>query len=305
MPRTGMIRASIVLVVSFLALLAAESASSSFPGTNGRFLFSWIDTSFEEDVAKLATASAAGDDFQVVVDCCVFFFVPPAQWRGDWSPSGRRFAYGTDSDDGGSLVTSRADGTRRKRIWSTASFFRSPAWSPAARRIAVVRQFFPISPRRGDIYIVSRDGTNRIRLTRTRRMESGLDWSSQNRLVFVRRCDLFKMKPNGLRLRRLTHTDACERWPDWSPDGMSLTFERRTGGVSQTWTMRRSGANERLIATGHSPTWAPDGTRIAYISSVDGAIHTVAPSGLGDAVIGNPAGAGESIFGLDWQPRAP
>jgi hypothetical protein len=65
--------------------------------------------------------------------------------------------------------------------------------------------------------------------------------------------------------------------------------------------MDRSGANEHFLATGHSPTWAPDGTRLAYISA-GGAIHTIAPSGLNDAVIGNPAGAGEPIFGLDWQP---
>jgi Tol biopolymer transport system component len=305
MPRSGRIRASIAFVVIFLAAVYSGSAAASFPGTNGRFLFSWINTSFEDDVPQLATASATGDDFHVVADCCAFPFLPAEQWRGDWSPSGRRFAYGEDYDDGGILATRRADATRRKRIWSTASFFRSPAWSPNARRIAVVRQFFPIS-RRADIYVVNRDGTNRIRLTRTVKMESGLDWSSQNRLVFVRRCDLFKMKPNGLRLRRLTHTDSCERWPDWSPDGMSLTFERRTGGVSQIWTMRRSGANQRLVAAaGHSPAWAPDGTVIAYVSSTDRAIHTIHPSGLGDALIGNPAGNGEKIYGLDWQPRAP
>jgi dipeptidyl aminopeptidase/acylaminoacyl peptidase len=294
------------LVFVSAVLLFAGSASASFRGSNGRFLFTSIDRDPEGDVVKLATASATGNDFQVVADCCVFPFLPSSQWRGDWSPSGRRFVYSEDFDDGGSLRTRRADGTRPQTIWSVASFFRSPAWSPDAQRIAVIRRFFPISPKRADIYVVDRDGTNRTRVTRTRRAEGGLDWSSRNRLVFVRRCDLFTMKPNGLRLRRLTHTDACERWPDWSPRGIRLTFERRVGSASQIWTMDRSGANQHLIAAGgHSPAWAPDGTLIAYISTADGAIHTVHPSGLGDAVIGNPAGAGETIFGLDWQPTAP
>ena len=67
--------------------------------------------------------------------------------------------------------------------------------------------------------------------------------------------------------------------------------------------MTRSGKNAAMIAVGQSPTWAPDGSLIAYIGA-DGAIHTVTPSGEDDTLIGSPVTEG-GIFGLDWQPVVP
>jgi Tol biopolymer transport system component len=72
-------------------------------------------------------------------------------------------------------------------------------------------------------------------------------------------------------------------------------------GRDEIWTKDGSG-NESLIASGHSPTWAPDGSVIAFVSEADGAIHTVRPSGGDDTLIGSPVEEGE-ISELDWQPR--
>jgi hypothetical protein len=47
---------------------------------------------------------------------------------------------------------------------------------------------------------------------------------------------------------------------------------------------------------------APDGSVIAFVSTTDGAIHTVTPSGADDISIGTPVDHG-SIYQLDWQPR--
>jgi len=69
------------------------------------------------------------------------------------------------------------------------------------------------------------------------------------------------------------------------------------------WTMRANGSHKRsLEVRGSGPTWAPDGTLIAYVSETDGTIHTVAPNGSGDTVVGNPVPDG-SISALDWRPR--
>jgi len=35
-----------------------------------------------------------------------------------------------------------------------------------------------------------------------------------------------------------------------------------------------------MVAQGRDPTWAPDGSRIAYVG-VDGLIHTIKPAGEG------------------------
>jgi hypothetical protein len=55
-----------------------------------------------------------------------------------------------------------------------------------------------------------------------------------------------------------------------------------------------------MIATGSSPTWAPDGSLIAFVAP-DETIHTVNVSGADDTFLSSPAVG--HLWGLDWQPR--
>jgi hypothetical protein len=61
------------------------------------------------------------------------------------------------------------------------------------------------------------------------------------------------------------------------------------------------GKNAAMIAQGNDPAWAPDLSRIAYVG-VDGAIHTIKPSGHDDVLVGTPVTEG-SISELDWRSR--
>lgn len=285
----------VVLALTWItAMAAAGSAHGSFPGENGRLVLSWYhNTPVDVDTDELATVSSAGTGFRIIAGCefeC-------HHTGGDWSPSGRRVVYAHDFEEDLWVGTVRAGGGHPKVVYR--SRVSSPVWSPDAGRIAFVR-WRPSNRVVGpawvsDIFVIRRDGTHLTRLTRSRRNELQLDWSSRNRLVFVRRGDLFLMHPNGQGLRRLTDTDARESQPDWAPGGRSLTFVRD----GEIWTMRRSGQNARMIASGHSPTWSPDGTLIAYISAADGAIHTVKPSGADDTFLSSPR---PGIGDLDWQP---
>ena len=84
------------------------------------------------------------------------------------------------------------------------------------------------------------------------------------------------------------------RSPSFSPDGARLAFAR-DGGV---WIVRVAGGRERRLVRGGAPAWSPSGGRIAYIAS-GGAVEIVAVHG------GRPRHVG-SVHGmaLDWQPLA-
>jgi Tol biopolymer transport system component len=223
-----------------------------------------------------------------------------------WGEVGRDGGAGLHRLPVWTLVKVAPDGSHRTIVYqpSRFAFLSSPAWSPDGRKIAFA-EYRP-NRRKADIYVISSNGTDLVRLTDTRRRsEDEVDWSSRNRLVFrssrrqsSNRWELFTMRPNGQALRRLTHNDVPDSQPDWAPGGRRLTFARG----DKVWTFKASGANATMIASGHSPTWAPDGSLIAFVSTADGAIHSVKPSGRDDTLIGLPVQRG-GISSLDWRPR--
>jgi Tol biopolymer transport system component len=299
-------RLPVTVAVCFILsiLLFSDRAEGSLPGANGRLAFTWVHDSGVDSTQQgdLATVDRTGADFRFIdrADYDVYFT------SGDWSPLGRRIVYAADWCDGCGpvgIVSARANGSDRRVLRSSmVNGFSTPVWSPDGQRIAFIRWRWTSSGnRRSDIYVMRRDGSDVRRVTYTRRNEFYLDWSSRNRLVFVRRGDLFTMRPNGRRVRRLTETAAVESQPDWAPGGTRLTFVRNRDVESEVWKMRRSGENAAMLASGHSPTWSPDGSLIAYVAIADGAIHTVKPSGADDTLIGKPVTEGR-IEGLDWQP---
>jgi Tol biopolymer transport system component len=119
---------------------------------------------------------------------------------------------------------------------------------------------------------------------------------------------LFTMNPDGSQVRRVTHPGrgVIDQEEDWSPDGLRFVFDRRSpcpGGGSRDgldgkcdllYTVRRDGKGlKRLVpcafdATAplpcvgvHTPSWSPDGSRIAFRYSLvdeayDGALDVKA-----------------------------
>lgn len=113
--------------------------------------------------------------------------------------------------------------------------------------------------------------------------------------------DVFSLRLDGSGRRRLTRTVEWEADPAWSPDGRRLAFSRGAtnchggtcAGTSEAslWLAYASGAPpRRLTRTADldgSPTWSPDGRRIAFVreyccdsSPVDG-VYIIGADGRG------------------------
>ena len=94
---------------------------------------------------------------------------------------------------------------------------------------------------------------------------------------------LFVIGADGRGVHRLTRGRARvgEDDADWSPDGSRIVFDRSFSCADPlltciaTWLVRADGSGERRLTpqtpgTGAlSPTWSPDGQRIAYVKSHD------------------------------------
>jgi Tol biopolymer transport system component len=80
--------------------------------------------------------------------------------------------------------------------------------------------------------------------------------------------DLWLIARDGSDSINLTRDASLDNWsPAWSPDGSRIAFATtRQGGTLSVWTMAADGSDARRVTTGHGeyPDWSPDGTRIVY-----------------------------------------
>lgn len=193
-------------------------------------------------------------------------------WNPKWSPDGNKIAFSIsrhlDEPVGGSsftpdLYVMNADGTEITKVTESAYSF---SWSPD-QRIFLFESY-------GDIYTVSIDGGNLVRLTETGDYEKptfspdgekiafasvgwASEWSDRNFSIYTMNFDgtgktmiYFEERPSGL-----TFEDIL-----WSPKGDKIVY----GLEYQIYIINIDGTSRMGLAEGYYAAWSPDGEKIAY-----------------------------------------
>jgi Tol biopolymer transport system component len=138
-------------------------------------------------------------------------------------------------ESGGHIFLVNSDGSGSRNLAPDESGIYYFKWSPDGNKI--------VFSKGGQIWTVNSDGSGRSKLTSAEEVAYDPHWSADgSRIAFVQ--DTVVLTPEGV--------------PDESCDGLCY--------VPQVWVVAVDGSNARVLAFGTSPSWSPDGRRIAISS---------------------------------------
>lgn len=188
-------------------------------------------------------------------------------------------------DSGASIVyTVPTTGGTPKRITARGPSYLH-GWSPDGRWLLFTGQ------RNGDfdVYKISSDGGDEIRLTSTPGLDDGPEFTPDGKYIYFNssrtgRMQIWRMRPDGSEQQQITN-DGFNNWfPHISPDGKKIAYISFPPDVAADdhpfykhvllRLMPIDGGASRVIAyvyggqgTINVPSWSPDGRRLAFVSN--------------------------------------
>jgi Tol biopolymer transport system component len=301
------IRRAFVVVAVLLGLAVPSSGRASFPGVNGRIIF----TSSRDSSAlgELYSVAEDGSGLVRLTTSAMGTFNQDAAW----SPDGRRIAFTRLADHTRRhLAVMNADGSGVAfpvpdpyESWDDAA----PSWSPRGDEIvfASTRPFNDA----WRLWVVRPDGSGLRQLT----SGWGTDpsWSPDGtRIAYIGPGSaVFVMNADGSDPHPLTQASSAqpESQPSWSPDGSHVLFGRyaadwQTSNAHPLFVINSDGSGERQLTSGGfydaRGVWAPDGSKILFarvFSAFSSQLFLINADGSGLQQLTSSAG---SNYSPDW-----
>lgn len=197
----------------------------------------------------------------------------------------------TAEDSGHSVVFKLpATGGAAQRLTPKSPSY-AHGWSPDGKWISYTggRKEKADGPDKYDIYKMSSDGGDEIRLTTAQGLNDGPEFSPDGKYIYFNSSrtglmQLWRMKPDGSDQEQLTNDEWNNWFPHVSPDGKWIAFISFGQDVKPDdhpyykhvylRLMPIEGGKPRVIGyvfggqgTINVPSWSPDSTRIAFVSN--------------------------------------
>jgi TolB protein len=258
-----------VAAVVAAALTVVTPAWASFPGENGRIVFS----SNRVFPSELYSMNEDGTDIRRLT------------WNGAQdqfprvSPDGSRIAFartvaGNDLD----IWIMNADGTGERQLTSGPARDDQPAFTQDGTEVVFQRVPAAAGLCPCEVRIVGADGSGERRVETGPGDAANPDVSKNGKLAFVAAHDgtrsIYVTNLRGGPVKRVTEGPALnfgDYRPRWSPRGNDIVFMRNELGPLSSidvWTVHQDGTDLRRLTTTERiedfPQWSPDGTRIVF-----------------------------------------
>lgn len=219
-----------------------------------------------------------------------------------------RIAFGMADTAGRHIYSVRPDGSGLRQLTTGSHTDLCAAYAPGGRHIAFC------SDRSGlvEIWTMTAHGHHLRQVTHIANAifpdydPSGTVIAFNGQVAGDPNDEIFTVHTDGSHLRQITRGSGNNDWPAWSPDGRRLAFVSDRSGVTQVWTMGRSGHRPTQLTFGGEthdelPDWRPDGKRIAYEQGLEGSGKIWVMRADGSHQHQVSSGTGDD-FGPAWSP---
>ena len=201
-----------------------------------------------------------------------------------------RIAFDSNRDGNSGIYVMDTDGGNLQRLTNHPDGDFHPSWSPDGKWIAFLSRRDQVRSKHGiaaEIYVMDASGGNPQRLTNDLHDDYHPSWSPDGKQIAfasVRdgNTDIYVIDADGGNEQRLTNNPLYDYSPSWSPDGERIVFIARREGhfrkdfdlTHEIYVMDADGGNEQRLTENRrydfSPSWSPDGKRIAFASDRKG-----------------------------------
>ena len=319
-------RVALLVLLLALAAVFALPAGASPRGINGQIAFARFNPLLGDTQVYVVNPDGTG---QRLVQG------PTDTGEGPtWFPDGAHIATGGSSFGGASTIINPDDGTFRIVPDLNQGLF-NPCGIPSPDGALLLCETGSSDGSQNGIHTIrSSDGGGLTQITSNPGGDDVPgDWSPNGKRIVFQRYDsngnsegLFVVNTNGTGLKQITPADFSDLSSSgrWSPQGNEIVFSvHLTPDVhSSLWVVHADGTglpeinvqpasacggrNDDPTAQGcNSPTWSPDGTKIAFVkglsNDVDGEIYTLNADGTDLTQITNAPGSGSP----DWGTHSP
>lgn len=253
-----------MLALAALFALPAHGAASTFPGANGKILFTV--NSATAGVSGFYTMDPDGQNRTQIAPEFTDDFVPGPEFSAD----GELVVFGRFGPDV-ELILMDSFGQNQTPLTDNAQQDFYPSFFPNGRRIVFVRSVGMGDP---EIFAMDLDGGNLLQLTDNAFTDSEPSVSPDgSRIVFTRQIgsdgDIFAMDADGGNQVPLTDNAADEQTPSFSPDGQQIVFARNDAPTDREIVVMGAGGQNPTpltdtTALNSSPVFSPDGTKIVF-----------------------------------------